>query len=156
MPSSTRSSNARLVAAGMIQELRVADGCVAFTLELTTPACPLRDTLRQAAEEAVRALPGVAEVKINLTARVRAGRGGEELLRDVRNVIAVASGKGGVGKSTIAPTWRWLWRNPARRPACSTWTSTDPAFRSSSIYTSNLNSTRRRRRSSRSSGTAYG
>jgi len=91
-----------LVAAGMIQELQVDDGRVAFTLELTTPACPLRDTLRQAAEEAVRALPGVTEVTINLTARVRAGRGGEELLRNVRNVIAVASGKGGVGKSTVA------------------------------------------------------
>jgi ATP-binding protein involved in chromosome partitioning len=95
-----------LVAAGMIQELRVDDGHVSFTLELTTPACPLRDTLRQAAEEAVRALPGVTEVTVNVTARVRAGRSGEELLRDVRNVIAVASGKGGVGKSTIAEALR--------------------------------------------------
>lgn len=91
-----------LVAAGMIKDLRVDDGQVSFTLELTTPACPLRETLRQAAEEAVRALPGVTQVEINVTARVRANQGGEELLRDVRNVIAVASGKGGVGKSTVA------------------------------------------------------
>jgi len=91
-----------LVAAGMIQELRVDGRRVSFTLELTTPACPLRDTLRNAAEEAVRALPGVTDVAINVTARVRANQGGEALLPDVRNVIAVASGKGGVGKSTVA------------------------------------------------------
>ena len=91
-----------LLAAGMIQDLRVEGGRVSFTLELTTPACPLRETLRQAAAEAVRALPGVTQVDINVTARVRANQTGEELLRDVRNVIAVASGKGGVGKSTVA------------------------------------------------------
>jgi len=91
-----------LVAAGMIRDLRVDDGGVSFTLELTTPAYPLRDTLRRAAEEAVRALPGVTEVAIDVTARVRATRGGEDVLRDIRNIIAVASGKGGVGNSTVA------------------------------------------------------
>ena len=91
-----------LVAAGMIQDLRVDGGTVSFTLELTTPACPLRETLRKAAEEAVRTVPGVTAVHIDVTARVRANQPTGELLPDVRNVIAVASGKGGVGKSTVA------------------------------------------------------
>jgi len=91
-----------LVAAKMIRDLRVDFGHVSFTLELTTPACPLRETLRAAAEEAVRAVPGVDEVTVTVTARVRASLAGQELLPEVRNVIAVASGKGGVGKSTVA------------------------------------------------------
>ena len=91
-----------LVAANMIRDVQVDDGAVRFTLELTTPACPLRDTLRGAAEDAVRAVPGVRAVEVTVTARVRASLDGQELLPHVRNVIAVASGKGGVGKSTVA------------------------------------------------------
>jgi len=90
-----------LVDAGMIKEIQIHGGEVSFTLELTSPACPLRNTLRQGAEEAVRTIPGVTAVNIQLTSRVRTTLT-SDLLPDVCNVVAVASGKGGVGKSTVA------------------------------------------------------
>jgi ATP-binding protein involved in chromosome partitioning len=89
-----------LVAAGMIHDVRIDGGAVTFTLELTSAACPLRDALRTAAEQAVHALPGVTSVSVEMTARP--ARPQETLLPEVRHVIAVASGKGGVGKSTVA------------------------------------------------------
>ncbi|HEX2948284.1 MAG TPA: Mrp/NBP35 family ATP-binding protein [Armatimonadota bacterium] len=91
-----------IVAAGMVKDIRIDGNKVSFTLELTSPACPLRNTLRQGAEEAVRAVPGVTDVSIKLTSRVRSTVSNVELLPKVCNVIAVASGKGGVGKSTVA------------------------------------------------------
>ncbi len=91
-----------LVAAEMIKDLRIQDGEVFFTLELTTPACPMRETLRQAAERVVSELPGVTRVVVTVTARVRATHTGEPLLPEVCTTVAVASGKGGVGKSTVA------------------------------------------------------
>ncbi len=91
-----------LVAAGMIRDIVISDGHVALTLELTTPACPLRTVLRDAVEDAVRTVPGVESITVNVTARVRGAHAATELLPNVRNIIAVASGKGGVGKSTVA------------------------------------------------------
>src|SRR5215471_9845467 len=94
-----------VVSLGMIKDLRISDaGEVAFTFELTTPACPVRDRFKTQAEEAVGALSGVTRVDVKMTANVRPGfmRQASEMLPGVKQTIAVASGKGGVGKSTVA------------------------------------------------------
>ncbi len=95
-----------VVALGMIKDLEVAgDGRVAFTFELTTPACPVRDRFKTQAEEIVTAIPGVTDVAVKMTANVRTGfmrQQASEMLPGVKQTIAVASGKGGVGKSTVA------------------------------------------------------
>jgi ATP-binding protein involved in chromosome partitioning len=95
-----------VVSLGMIKDLRIdGDGEVAFTFELTTPACPVRDRFRNQAEQIVRALPGVSAVEVEMTANVRPAMmrpQASEMLPGVRQTIAVASGKGGVGKSTVA------------------------------------------------------
>ncbi len=90
-----------VVSLGMIKDLKVEDGRVSFTLELTTPACPLSDQLEREARAAVEGVPGVQEVQMEVTARVR-GIPERRPIPGVENVIAVASGKGGVGKSTVA------------------------------------------------------
>ncbi|MDH7568032.1 MAG: iron-sulfur cluster carrier protein ApbC [Armatimonadota bacterium] len=93
-----------LVSLGMIQNLRASDGTVSFTVVLTTPACPMRAEIRNAAEAAVRRVPGVKEVKVEMSSKVagRAAPPQQAALPGVKNVVAVASGKGGVGKSTVA------------------------------------------------------
>jgi ATP-binding protein involved in chromosome partitioning len=97
-----------IVDLGFVKELEVERGCVSFRIELTTPACPVKEQFREAAERAVRALPGVREVRVEMTANTRGGSGASagkaipDGVRDVKNIVAVASGKGGVGKSTVA------------------------------------------------------
>jgi len=91
-----------VVTLGFVRDLRVEGGRVSFGLELTTPACPVKDELKAQAERVVRALPGVTEVDVSLSAAVRAPRAPGAVLPGVKNVVAVASGKGGVGKSTVA------------------------------------------------------
>jgi ATP-binding protein involved in chromosome partitioning len=92
-----------LVTLDMIKDLDVQSGQVNFTIELTTPACPLKDQIRREAEEAVRAVEGVTDVTIVFSSNVpNDGRSRGLIEKPIRNAIAVGSGKGGVGKTTIA------------------------------------------------------
>lgn len=93
-----------LVSRRMIKDVKISGAAVSFTIELTTPACPLKDQIRGEAEAAVLAVPGVAEVGIEFTANTRrpAGIPEQTAIPGVANVVAVAAGKGGVGKSTVA------------------------------------------------------
>ncbi|MBI2222819.1 MAG: Mrp/NBP35 family ATP-binding protein [Acidobacteria bacterium] len=93
-----------IVALGFIKKLSISGGRVDFTIELTTPACPVKDKMRDEAKAAVSAVPGVTEVEVRMSAQVRAG--GADFSRagipGVKNIIAVGAGKGGVGKTTVA------------------------------------------------------
>src|SRR6266851_2919465 len=95
-----------VVSLGMIKELEVSpQGKVSFTFELTTPACPVRDRFKSQAEDAVGEIAGVTAVEVRMTANVRPAflrPKPSEILPGVKQTIAVASGKGGVGKSTVA------------------------------------------------------
>ena len=94
-----------IVALNFVKDLRVCGGNVAFTIELTTPACPVKDKMKAEAERAVRGLPGVDQVTVTMSAQVTASRpllGTKGVIPGVKNVLAVSSGKGGVGKSTVA------------------------------------------------------
>ena len=94
-----------IVSLGMVKNLAVANGDVSFTVELTTPACPLRETIDTDCKKALSEIGGVGSVQINFGAQVRgskAGAGQTDLLPTVKNVVLVAAGKGGVGKSTVA------------------------------------------------------
>jgi ATP-binding protein involved in chromosome partitioning len=92
-----------IVSLGFVKDVKICDGNVAFKIELTTPACPVKDLMKSQATEAVLKIPGVRSVNVEMTANVRARQiGAEDLLPGVKHVIAVASGKGGVGKSTVS------------------------------------------------------
>ena len=92
-----------LVTLNMIRDLKVSGEKVSFTVVLTTPACPLKHKIEREAKEAALSVPGVASVEVKLDANVPSdGRPRGLLQLPIRNAIAVASGKGGVGKSTVA------------------------------------------------------
>ena len=92
-----------LVTLNMIKDLKVNQNDVAFSIELTTPACPLKDIMDRAARVELNKLPGIGKIDIAWTSNVSSSakmRGALSI--PVKNIIAVASGKGGVGKTTVA------------------------------------------------------
>jgi ATP-binding protein involved in chromosome partitioning len=94
-----------IVALGFVKDLKIDESRVSFTIELTTPACPVKDQMRDQARAAVLQVPGVGAVDVQMSARVR-DAGGVDGTRSpipgVKNVIAIGAGKGGVGKTTVA------------------------------------------------------
>ena len=93
-----------IVSLGFIKDLAIRDGCVSFTVELTTPACPVRERFKTQCEEVVGALPGVRSVEVTMSARQAQRPQGAQpsSLDSVNTIIAVSACKGGVGKSTVA------------------------------------------------------
>ncbi|HXX32481.1 MAG TPA: Mrp/NBP35 family ATP-binding protein [Myxococcaceae bacterium] len=92
-----------LVQAGMVKSVSVDNGRVRARIELTTPACPLKGKIQADAEAALKAVPGVVGLDIEWSAQVRAApRGQNPMLPEVKHVVLVGAGKGGVGKSTVA------------------------------------------------------
>jgi len=92
-----------LVTLNMIQNLEIQENNVSFSIILTTPACPLKSFIEKQARTAVQSIPNVKDINIKMESNVPSdGRDRGLLNVPIRNVIAVASGKGGVGKSTVA------------------------------------------------------
>jgi ATP-binding protein involved in chromosome partitioning len=93
-----------LVSLDFIRDIRISGKDVSFTITLTTPACPLKDKLREDSEKAIRDfVPDVGQIQIGFDARMRADRRIMEKLKlPIKTIVAVGSGKGGVGKSTVA------------------------------------------------------
>jgi len=92
-----------LVTLGMIQKLDIKGSDVSFDVVLTTPACPLKELIKKNIEEAIAKLVSAeARLFINMTSNVTTTRSNSPLLPNVKNIIAISSGKGGVGKSTVS------------------------------------------------------
>ncbi len=93
-----------IVALGFVKNLAINGGAVSFAIELTTPACPVKDKMRDQAHAAVSAIPGVSEVNVQMSAQVRAAAAdfSRTGVPGIKNIVAVGAGKGGVGKTTVA------------------------------------------------------
>ncbi|MBI3872496.1 MAG: Mrp/NBP35 family ATP-binding protein [candidate division Zixibacteria bacterium] len=93
-----------IVTLGFVKDVAICEGAVKITLELTTPACPVKDRLKEEAEQAIRSIPGVDQVNVKMDAQVRPtlAQMGSMMIPGVRNVVPIGSGKGGVGKSTVS------------------------------------------------------
>src|SRR5438093_10006147 len=93
-----------IVTLGFVKDLQIEGESVSFAIELTTPACPVRDQMKEDAHRAVLSLPRVTNVEVEMTSKVRGTQSEQkdELIPLVKNIVPVASGKGGVGKSTVS------------------------------------------------------
>ncbi len=93
-----------IVSMGMIKDLEIKGNDIKFTLELTTPACPFNDQIEQDVRKAVATISGISNFDMKVTAKVMEGRAlsMDQMMPTVKNIIGVASGKGGVGKTTVS------------------------------------------------------
>ncbi len=93
-----------IVALGFVKDMKACGENVSFTIELTTPACPVREQMKEEARRAVLSVPGIKNVEIKMTSQVRATASEQKdrMVPRVKNIVPVASGKGGVGKSTVS------------------------------------------------------
>jgi ATP-binding protein involved in chromosome partitioning len=91
-----------IVTLGFVTTASACDGAVKAVINLTTPACPVKDQLKAQAESVLRAIPGVKSVNVEMTAVSKPSGPERKIAPDIRHIVAVSSGKGGVGKSTVA------------------------------------------------------
>ncbi len=91
-----------IVTLGFVTTASACDGAVKAVINLTTPACPVKDQLKAQAESVIRAIPGVKSVNVEMTAVSKPTGPERKIAPDIRHIVAVSSGKGGVGKSTVA------------------------------------------------------
>ncbi len=92
-----------LITLNMVKDISINDDAISFTVILTTPACPLKDKIKNDCVKAIKLINETAEVTINFTSNTTSLRTDKkDILKGVKNIIAVVSGKGGVGKSTVA------------------------------------------------------